>query len=116
MSLENFKFSNDFILLTFSFTNLISSCVLLTCVNISESMTVNGSNSSQVGHKDKVRNLNDIQQSNINGLHLMGGTRDINIPLAHGNVVFQITSIMLQLLKLKGLFNGLAHEYPHEHL
>ena len=83
---------------------------------MTESISVNDSNGSQVCHQDDIDNLSDVQAQHQWSLshgrcwnHLSTFSRGkCSIP--------HITSTMLQLLQLKGLFSKLAHEYPHERL
>lgn len=60
--------------------------------------------------------MNDLEEPYFNDPHLMGCVGDIRLPLAEENAVFHLTSMVLQLLQLKGLLIKLPHEDPHDHL
>lgn len=73
-------------------------------------ISVNGSNTSQLGHQDNIVNLNDVNEAQLVGVGA------INSPLVVGNTVFHMNSIMLKILQMKGFFEGLAHKDSYEHI
>lgn len=79
-------------------------------------MSINSSSGTQMGHPDGIGNLSNVNNQNINDPTQMGGIRSILLNPAEGNIVFHIRSTMLHLFQLKGLFGGLAHKNPHEHI
>lgn len=60
--------------------------------------------------------LNNVNKLQANDPYIMGGISAIQLPPDEGNPVFHIICTMFQLFKLKGLFSGLDHENPQEHL
>lgn len=81
-----------------------------------ENMIMNSWNGIQVRHKDDIGNLNYINEPNSNYPHLIGGFGGIRFPPIEVNYVFHITRTMLNLLQTKGLYDGSAHEDPHEYI
>lgn len=51
----------------------------------------------------------------MNDIHL-GGKPSIRMPPVVRNEVFHVTSTMLKLLQMKGLFGGLVREDSHNHI
>ncbi|KAH0709378.1 hypothetical protein KY284_010805 [Solanum tuberosum] len=81
-------------------------------------MSANGENSCQVGHpaggafhRDDIDDVNSVN----NPAH-MGEMGAICMPQAVGNAMFKVTSAKLQLIHSRGLFGGLEHEDPQEHI
>jgi len=78
----------------------------------------NGDNSCQAGNSASgAFNLDDINDAN-NVYHPagMGEIGETCIPQADGHVLFEVTSATLQLIHSRGLFGGLEHEDPHDHV
>ena len=75
-------------------------------------MSVNGSNvwgedlQRQNAQNNDVGNMNDVDPDQI------GSAGAIRLPPTVGNVVFHVTGIMLQLLQMKGLFEGMRTKTP----
>lgn len=61
---------------------------------------------------------NDDDIGNINNTNWdkLGCAIAIWLPPLASNEIFYLTSNMLLLLQLKGLFTGLAHEDPHKNI
>jgi len=68
-------------------------------------------NNSQVGHRDDIDDINSVYNSDQSG-----GRGTICIPQTDGNAMFEVTSTTLHLLQMRGLYGGLDHDDPHEHV
>ncbi|WMV18457.1 hypothetical protein MTR67_011842 [Solanum verrucosum] len=76
-----------------------------------EEMRVNRSNAREIGQND-----DDISNLYIVNEDQLGCLGVIRLPPTIGNPMFHVTSTMLQLLQMKGLFGGHASEDPHDHV
>lgn len=63
-----------------------------------------------------IGNPKDFNDQNINETNQMSCIGVFQLPPVEGNMVFYITSTMMHLIQLKGLFTSLAHEDPHEYI
>ena len=68
-------------------------------------------NGSQECHRDSIDDINSVYNPSHAGE--MGA---ICLPQDYGNVTFEVTSTTLHLLQMRGLYGGLDHEDPHEHV
>lgn len=72
-------------------------------------------NTCQLSQNDDVGNINNFNWCNVKDI-LLGYVGSIRWPPSVGNLVFHVSSTMLQLLQIKGLFDGLPYEYYHDHI
>jgi len=66
---------------------------------------------SQAGHRDGIDDFNSVYNSDQSG-----GMGAICILQTDGNAMLEVTSTTLHLLQMRGLYGGLDHEDPHEHV
>ena len=81
-------------------------------------MSANGKNSCQAGHpaggafyRDDINDVNSV----YNTSHV-GEMGVICMAQADGNAMFEVTSTTLHLIHSRGLFGGLEHEDPNDHV
>jgi len=66
---------------------------------------------SQEGQRDDVDDVNSVHDP-----IQLGRIGAICLLLAEKDATFDVTSTTLHLLQMKGLYGGLTHEDPHEHM
>lgn len=64
---------------------------------------------SQAGHRDNIDDMYTV----YNPYHA-GEMGVICLPHDDGNETFEVTSTILDLLRMRGIYQGLHHENPHE--
>lgn len=74
-------------------------------------MSVDGGDDSSLYGKSN--DIGDIDDINLNVILSCGA---IWLPTSLGNTTFTVTETMLQLLHMREMFGGLAHESLHDHL
>lgn len=102
------KFVYDVVVLYFK---LFTICVFVCFFWASDVKSVNGRNTSQLCQNDDIGNLNDVHEILVIKVHF-GGVGAIWLRLIEVNMLFYVTSMMLQHLQMKWLFWALHYEDP----
>lgn len=59
---------------------------------------------------------NDIRKRDVVNSNVTKKIGSVQLPLVQKNITFIITKLMLQLIKMRGLFGGFGNEDPNNHL